>query len=184
MTFIEQKTASGKAQSRAKTKKRERIPQGLRFDVFRRDNFTCVYCGASSPNVTLECDHKTPKSKGGQDTLQNLVTACFECNRGKSNKDVEHFPRPVKIGGDPLQGRFGHSIANNEILWQFMIIGSDGDTHQLQLYSWLDGCPTTIEHVKTVDLMGDDFVIYATEEAWLRTADMEMARRRREGFKA
>jgi len=55
----------------------------LRFEVFKRDNFTCRYCGRKTPDVILEVDHVIPKSKGGKDEIENLVTSCFECNRGK-----------------------------------------------------------------------------------------------------
>jgi len=54
-----------------------------RFEVFKRDNFTCRYCGRKTPNVVLEIDHVIPKSEGGSDDLENLVTSCWECNRGK-----------------------------------------------------------------------------------------------------
>lgn len=57
----------------------------LRFEVFKRDSFKCQYCGRSAPDVTLEADHIEPESLGGQTTLLNLITACFECNRGKRN---------------------------------------------------------------------------------------------------
>ena len=57
-----------------------------RFMTFRRDGFTCRYCGRSpmnDPSVELECDHIVPRSRGGPDKLANFVTACKECNRGK-----------------------------------------------------------------------------------------------------
>lgn len=59
----------------------------LRFEVFKRDNFSCVYCGRSvkEDKIKLQCDHVIPRSKNGKDTLDNLVTACAECNRGKSD---------------------------------------------------------------------------------------------------
>lgn len=57
----------------------------IRFEVFKRDDFTCQYCGRKTPEVILELDHIVPKSKGGRDDLQNYITSCFECNRGKSN---------------------------------------------------------------------------------------------------
>jgi hypothetical protein len=59
----------------------------LRFEVFKRDNFSCVYCGRNvrEDGIKLHCDHIDPKSKGGEDTLINLVTSCGECNLGKSN---------------------------------------------------------------------------------------------------
>jgi len=64
------------------------IPPKLRFEVLRRDKFVCQYCGACGPNVELEVDHKIPVSKGGKTEVSNLVTACIECNRGKSDENV------------------------------------------------------------------------------------------------
>lgn len=55
----------------------------LRFTIFKRDDFTCRYCGRRAPEVRLECDHALPKSRGGSDHPVNLVTACYACNRGK-----------------------------------------------------------------------------------------------------
>jgi len=54
-----------------------------RFEVFKRDGFQCVYCGKTPPMVILEVDHILPKSKKGTDDYENLITACFDCNRGK-----------------------------------------------------------------------------------------------------
>jgi len=52
--------------------------------VLERDNHTCQYCGLTPKDgVKLEIDHKIPRSKGGMDIMDNLVTSCFECNRGK-----------------------------------------------------------------------------------------------------
>ena len=56
----------------------------LRFQVLLRDGFRCTYCGATAKDVRLEVDHKIPVSGGGRTTLTNLVTACWDCNRGKS----------------------------------------------------------------------------------------------------
>jgi len=56
----------------------------LRFEVFKRDSFTCQYCGRSAPEVLLEADHIKPVAKGGKDTILNLITACKDCNGGKS----------------------------------------------------------------------------------------------------
>lgn len=67
---------------------RKSISKKTRFEVFKRDSFTCQYCGAKSPDVNLELDHITPVSKGGDNELLNLVTSCFDCNRGKSNNEL------------------------------------------------------------------------------------------------
>lgn len=68
--------------------KRKGISKSTRFEVFKRDSFTCQYCGKSAPDVVLEVDHINPVSKGGDDDISNLITACFDCNRGKSDKKL------------------------------------------------------------------------------------------------
>ena len=64
--------------------KRKALSKRTRFEVFKRDQFRCQYCGASAPDVLLELDHITPVAEGGDDFLLNLVTACTACNAGKS----------------------------------------------------------------------------------------------------
>lgn len=65
-------------------RKREPISKRLRFEILKRDGFACRYCGATAPGVVLEIDHVVAVADGGETTAGNLVTACFECNRGKS----------------------------------------------------------------------------------------------------
>lgn len=65
------------------------ISKKLRFEIFKRDSFKCQYCGKSAPDVLLdlkelEIDHIVPVCKNGETNIMNLVTACFDCNRGKS----------------------------------------------------------------------------------------------------
>jgi 5-methylcytosine-specific restriction endonuclease McrA len=67
------------------------ITPSQRFKLFHRDNFRCTYCGASpvkDPDVILEVDHVIPWSRGGTTTLDNLRTACKDCNRGKSARSL------------------------------------------------------------------------------------------------
>lgn len=59
------------------------LSKKLRFEVFKRDSFTCQYCGRKAPDIVLECDHIHPKAEGGEDDILNLVTSCCDCNRGK-----------------------------------------------------------------------------------------------------
>ncbi|MEO5360614.1 MAG: HNH endonuclease [Nitrospirota bacterium] len=68
------------------------ISKKIRFEVFKRDGFACAYCGKTPPSVTLEVDHIDPKSKGGSNDLNNLITACFDCNRGKRNVPLNKIP--------------------------------------------------------------------------------------------
>ena len=64
---------------------RKAIGKRLRFEVFKRDKFRCVYCGATPPDAVLHIDHVVPVSDGGSNDPLNLVTACAGCNLGKSN---------------------------------------------------------------------------------------------------
>lgn len=65
---------------------RKPLSKKIRFEVFKRDKFKCQYCGSGAPDVILEVDHISPVSKGGKNDIMNLVTACFDCNRGKKDK--------------------------------------------------------------------------------------------------
>lgn len=68
--------------------KREGISKKLRFEVFKRDSFTCQYCGAKAPDVILEVDHIKPVAKNGSSDILNLITACKDCNSGKSDREL------------------------------------------------------------------------------------------------
>lgn len=68
---------------------RKTISKKTRFEVFKRDNFTCQYCGRMAPNVILEIDHINPVANGGTDDILNLITSCFECNRGKGKRKLK-----------------------------------------------------------------------------------------------
>lgn len=78
------------------------VSKRLRFEVFRRDNHTCRYCGATPPDVKLTIDHVTPTALGGTDTADNLVTACAPCNNGKtsSSPDAHHV---AQVSDDALR---------------------------------------------------------------------------------
>ena len=65
--------------------KRKPLSKKIRFEVFKRDMFTCQYCGAKAPDVLLEVDHIVPVKEGGSDDILNLITSCRNCNRGKSS---------------------------------------------------------------------------------------------------
>ena len=74
---------------------RESISKKLRFDVFKRDGFQCQYCGSTPPSVVLEIDHIHPVSKGGKGQEDNLITSCFDCNRGKAAGLLTVAPQSV-----------------------------------------------------------------------------------------
>ena len=77
----------------AKSKfKRKGISKKKRFSVFKRDDFTCQYCGSHPPNVVLHVDHIHPVSKGGTNEEENLITSCFSCNNGKGAETLDVAP--------------------------------------------------------------------------------------------
>ena len=61
----------------------------IRTEIFRRDDYTCQYCGERGGR--LECDHIVPLSRGGPTISENLATACFSCNRSKRAKLLEEW---------------------------------------------------------------------------------------------
>jgi len=79
------------------------ITKTLRFEVFKRDGFRCQYCGKTPPSVTLEIDHIQPRSKKGRDDINNLITSCFDCNRGKRDIVLERVPNTVAFNLEILK---------------------------------------------------------------------------------
>lgn len=69
--------------------KRKSISKKIRFEVFKRDKFTCQYCGRKAPDVILEVDHIKPVADGGGNDIMNLITSCFDCNRGKGKRKLD-----------------------------------------------------------------------------------------------
>ena len=63
-----------------------------RENIFKRDDYSCVYCGMSKKRF-LTLDHVHPKSKGGKNTWSNLVTACLSCNQEKDNLSIVEWGR-------------------------------------------------------------------------------------------
>jgi 5-methylcytosine-specific restriction endonuclease McrA len=55
-------------------------------EVFRRDNFTCQYCGTHTNHLTI--DHIVPRHLGGSHTWENLVAACPNCNHKKGGRTI------------------------------------------------------------------------------------------------
>lgn len=91
-----------------------------RFEVFKRDRFTCQYCGKNPPDVLLEVDHITPRAAGGSDEMANLTTACWDCNRGKADRLLEEGTEPVVGAGqvDSLRERLEQAAAYTELVGQ------------------------------------------------------------------
>ncbi len=71
--------------------------------IFKRDNFTCQYCGWSGDNfekwyiASLCIDHVKPQSKGGTDDDSNLVVSCHACNLYKGGIPCESFAEAKEV---------------------------------------------------------------------------------------
>lgn len=76
--------------------KREAISNRIRFEIFKRDSFTCHYCSRKAPDVVLNIDHIKPVAKGWDNDILNLVTSCFTCNNGKGDKELDDNSVVVK----------------------------------------------------------------------------------------
>ncbi len=75
--------------------KRKSMSKRTRFNVFKRDGFTCQYCGAHPPKVVLHVDHITPVVDGGGNDIDNLVTSCEPCNLGKGGVSLNVVPQSL-----------------------------------------------------------------------------------------
>lgn len=63
--------------------------QALRSGLMQRDNWRCRYCGEPVTTGTATLDHIVPRSLGGQNTPENLTTACLTCNAIKAGRTYE-----------------------------------------------------------------------------------------------
>jgi len=70
------------------------VTRPTRALILKRDEHVCQYCEYKGPKLTI--DHVIPKSRGGEDTWQNLVTSCLECNNCKDNRTPEEWAKDLK----------------------------------------------------------------------------------------
>ena len=92
------------------------LSKKIRFEVFKRDGFKCQYCGQTPPSVTLEVDHINPVSKGGEDDINNLITSCFDCNRGKSNIELNQVPNTLQENKEIIEERESQYLEYQKLL--------------------------------------------------------------------
>lgn len=78
------------------------VSKRLRYEVLRRDNHACRYCGGSAPDVKLTVDHVVPVALGGDDEPSNLVAACADCNAGKTSSTPD-APLVEDVENDALR---------------------------------------------------------------------------------
>lgn len=81
-----------------------------RKNIFFRDRHLCGYCGKKVTPISGNIDHIIPKSKGGKNTWENVITACIKCNSKKSNHTLKEcgkklLTNPLKPSWHPLSPR-------------------------------------------------------------------------------
>jgi 5-methylcytosine-specific restriction endonuclease McrA len=78
----------------------DRVPVNVvtfsRRNVFKRDRFTCQYCGEQPGSEELTIDHVLPRSQGGASTWENCVLACIDCNSRKANRTPDQAGMPLR----------------------------------------------------------------------------------------
>lgn len=85
------------------------IPKRMRQEVYRRDDYVCIYCRAQCRADELTIDHMIPLSRGGLDEMTNWAACCRTCNERKAAQPLEEFleslAMPVEelpLYGDPV----------------------------------------------------------------------------------
>jgi hypothetical protein len=91
---------------------RKNISKKLRFEILKRDKFTCCYCGRKAPDVQLHIDHVVPVAKGGGNDPLNLIAACADCNGGKSDRELSNADLIEKrrLQAEQLQDRINAAM--------------------------------------------------------------------------
>ncbi len=85
-------------------------------EIFRRDGYTCQYCGRRGGRLTL--DHVVPRHRGGTHSWENLVTACPACNLKKGGRTLQEahmrlLKRPMEPRPSPLY-LYGTHLGDNQ----------------------------------------------------------------------
>jgi len=87
-----------------------------RRNIFKRDHFTCQYCGRQPAAEELTLDHVIPRSQGGESRWDNCVLACLECNKRKADRTPQQARmrlkhQPVRPQWNPLYAAHDVRIA-------------------------------------------------------------------------
>lgn len=164
--------------------KRKPVSAKLRFSVLERDQFTCQYCGARQPYVTLHVDHRDSVANGGENDFDNLITACQPCNLGKGARSVRPISA-VGIAPDPAPAAVSPPMSEakkHALVGLCFLSYLDGDLHwqgeftelvkdesgavvgiAAQLYGWVLGHATDI-----IILRVDDVAAPRGSRHWFR----------------
>jgi hypothetical protein len=110
------------------------ISRRLRYEVLRRDSYTCRYCGAKAPDVEITVDHVIPVALGGTDEPSNLVAACGACNGGKTSSSPD-APLVAEVADRALEWAQAMRQAQAKMLADVKLREADRE----QFREWWDG---------------------------------------------
>jgi hypothetical protein len=146
------------------------LSKRLRFEILRRDNHACRYCGRSAPEVKLHIDHVVPRVLGGTDEPSNLATSCDECNGGKSSSAPDQ-----NVVDDVSQKTLQWSAAIAQAAEEMMAAsGGRNELHEAVLAAWPNfyrnripaDFSDTVDQFITAGLPGDVIVDMAKVAAY------------------
>lgn len=104
--------------------------------MFRRDGYTCRYCGAKAPDVEITIDHVVPKVLGGSDTdPANLLTACMPCNSGKTSSTPD-APLVAAVSEDAVRWSAALKAASARMLADINARAADREQFRGWWESW------------------------------------------------
>lgn len=127
---------------------RKPISKRVRFEIFKRDQFTCQYCGGHPPAIILQIDHIKALAEGGTDDMDNLLTACSECNLGKGARDLRAIPQSLRDKAEEVQEREAQILGYEAILagrrerleretWEIAEVLQPGSAEEGMTRAWL-----------------------------------------------
>jgi 5-methylcytosine-specific restriction endonuclease McrA len=84
-----------------------------RRNIFKRDHYTCQYCGRQPGGEELTIDHVVPRAQGGQSRWDNCVLACLACNKLKADRTPQQAH--MRLRGQPHQPVWNPLYAAHEL---------------------------------------------------------------------
>ena len=84
-------------------RKRREQSSMKRLRIYMRDKYRCQYCGEKKRVGELTLDHIFPRSRGGDNSPINVVTACVTCNNRKADRTPEEARMPLLTSQSALR---------------------------------------------------------------------------------
>lgn len=142
---------------------RKALGKKVRFEVFKRDSFSCQYCGASPPKALLQVDHINPVALGGDNSIDNLITACFECNIGKGAKPLNSVPQSLADKAKDIKER-EEQLAGYKAIMEEHLQRLDEDTWRVLWILYPDQDTVLKNEYRTVQMFIERLGLYETIE--------------------